>query len=269
MAENPYSAPRAHVEDRAPAGPKTFLTQPRSVPAANGWSWIRDGFALFRQHPVAWIVLLILMVVVMAGIALIFRTMGEYGHAAGGFIVQVVAPGLAAGIMLGCRGIEDGRGLRLGSLFAGFSTRGARLVALGVAGLAAMVLVAYVAGTAFGVDVGVLLGIRPPPDLSTDPQLAVRFMLAGLVTLALSVPVYMAIWFAPALIALNDFPLGASLRASFVACARNILPFLVYGVALLLLGIVAVIPVGLGMLVWVPLLFASLYASYRDLFYER
>ena len=33
MAENPYTAPRAHVEDRPPAGPKTFRADPAWVTA--------------------------------------------------------------------------------------------------------------------------------------------------------------------------------------------------------------------------------------------
>ena len=36
---------------------------------------------------------------------------------------------------------------------------------------------------------------------------------------------------------------------------------------LLLLGILAVIPLGLGLLVLMPVFFASVYASYRDIFF--
>jgi uncharacterized membrane protein len=34
------------------------------------------------------------------------------------------------------------------------------------------------------------------------------------------------------------------------------------------LGIVAMIPLGLGLLVLMPVFFASVYASYRDIFFE-
>jgi uncharacterized membrane protein len=47
---------------------------------------------------------------------------------------------------------------------------------------------------------------------------------------------------------------------------RNIIPFLVYGIVMMLLAIVAVIPFGLGMLVWVPLAITSTYTSYRAIF---
>jgi uncharacterized membrane protein len=82
----------------------------------------------------------------------------------------------------------------------------------------------------------------------------------------LSVPLYMATWFAPALIVSHDLAPAAALKASFYACLKNWLPFLVYGVVLLVLGLAAAIPLGLGYLVLVPVLVASVYTSYRDIF---
>jgi uncharacterized membrane protein len=58
------------------------------------------------------------------------------------------------------------------------------------------------------------------------------------------------------------------MKASFVACLRNIVPFLVYGVILFVLAIVASIPFGLGWLVLGPVMAASLYAGYRDIFFD-
>jgi hypothetical protein len=43
----------------------------------------------------------------------------------------------------------------------------------------------------------------------------------------------------------------------------------VFGVAFFLLAIVATIPVGLGWLVLGPVLLASIYTGYRDIYYER
>jgi uncharacterized membrane protein len=92
-------------------------------------------------------------------------------------------------------------------------------------------------------------------------------MLAVLLALALSVPVYMAVWFAAPLVALNDFDPIAALKASFVACLKNVVPFLLYGVVLFAFAIVASIPLGLGWLVLGPVLAASVYTAYRDIFY--
>ena len=76
----------------------------------------------------------------------------------------------------------------------------------------------------------------------------------------------MATWFAPALIVLHELAPIAALKASFYACLRNWIPFLIYGLAMLVLGILAAIPVGLGFLVLIPVLVASVYTAYRDIF---
>jgi uncharacterized membrane protein len=56
------------------------------------------------------------------------------------------------------------------------------------------------------------------------------------------------------------------MQESFTGCLRNIVPFLVYGVVMLGLGIVACIPLMLGWLVLGPVLAASLYTSYKDIY---
>ena len=50
------------------------------------------------------------------------------------------------------------------------------------------------------------------------------------------------------------------------ACLRNMQPFLAYGVFSLLLLIVASIPFGLGLVLWVPVMVLTMYTSYRDVF---
>jgi uncharacterized membrane protein len=56
------------------------------------------------------------------------------------------------------------------------------------------------------------------------------------------------------------------MRSSFQGCLRNFMPFLIYGVVSLLLGILAIIPFGLGILILGPVMWGSMYAGYRDIF---
>ena len=93
-------------------------------------------------------------------------------------------------------------------------------------------------------------------------------LLAVLVMLALSIPIYMAIWFSYALVIINGFGVVQALKASFAGCLKNVVPFLIYGVMTFLLAIAATIPLMLGWLILGPVLFASLYTGYRDIFYE-
>jgi uncharacterized membrane protein len=92
--------------------------------------------------------------------------------------------------------------------------------------------------------------------------------LGGLIALALMVPLMAAYWFAPALVMMHDMKPLAAMKASFVACIRNFIPFLVYGIVMTIAAIVAMIPFGLGLLVWMPVAIASTYIAYRDIFTE-
>jgi uncharacterized membrane protein len=97
-------------------------------------------------------------------------------------------------------------------------------------------------------------------------SMGIGAMLALLVGLLLQIPLTMAYWFAPALVALRgDEPLAA-MKASFDACLVNFLPMLLYSLLGIVFAIVATIPLGLGWLVLAPVFAGSVYVSYRDIF---
>ncbi len=87
--------------------------------------------------------------------------------------------------------------------------------------------------------------------------------------MGLSVPLSMAIWFAPALVVLQDRKPVDALKTSFTACLKNVVPFLVFGIASLLIAILCTIPLGLGLLIFMPAMFASQYTSFADIFALR
>jgi uncharacterized membrane protein len=83
------------------------------------------------------------------------------------------------------------------------------------------------------------------------------------------VPLLMFYWFAPALVMMHNAPPVEAMKASFTGCLRNIMPFLLYGLVMCVLGFFAAIPFGLGLLVWFPLAIASTYAAYRDIYTDE
>jgi uncharacterized membrane protein len=112
-----------------------------------------------------------------------------------------------------------------------------------------------------------MIGGKPTPEQMQAATMGA--MLAPLIILALSLPIYMAIWFASPLVMLNNLGVGEAIKGSFSGCLKNIVPFLVFSVAFLLLAIVATIPIGLGWLVLGPVLLASIHTAYRDIYYEH
>jgi uncharacterized membrane protein len=254
---NPYAAPKAPVADAAQA-PKNFLPTGRALPPGRGWAWIAEGFDFFRRQPGAWIAIILITALVFIGLALI----PILGSLAG----MVLAPVLAGGLLVACREQDEGRGLKIAHLFAGFSERFGTLVSIGFIYLGITVAIALVVGLLTGAGMWTLLGGDADPAAVAGAGLTL--LLAILVMLGLLLPVFMAIWFAPALALFHEQGPGEAMKASFIACLRNILPFLLYGVVLFLLAIAASIPFGLGWLVLGPTMAASLYTGYRDIFFD-
>jgi uncharacterized membrane protein len=175
---------------------------------------------------------------------------------------MLLAPVMGAGLMLGARAVHQGEGLEVGHLFAGFRERTGPLVVVGVIYLIATVVIVLAMVMLMGVSfVGMMTG--------SAEAFGAGLLLGVLVAVALSVPLMMAYWFAPALVALNGFSAVDAMKTSFSACLKNILPFLIYGLVGLVLAIVASIPLALGWFVLGPVFVASIYASYRDVFYEE
>jgi hypothetical protein len=82
----------------------------------------------------------------------------------------------------------------------------------------------------------------------------------------LSLLFWMALWLAPALIMLDGAGPLQAMKLSLAATVRNILPWLLLGLLAFVLCIVAVIPVGLGLLAAMPTLACASYLASRDLF---
>jgi hypothetical protein len=261
MAVDPYAAPKSRVADVPNVGADgEFVAKGSSVAAGNGWIWITQAWELFKGQKGTWIGLF----VILAAIVIVLNILPIMGPV----LLILLSPVLYGGVMLGCDTQRDGDELRIGHLFSGFSSHTGRLIGVGAAALAAFIGIFVVVMVIFGIDMArMMMGTQPSPEQMQ--AMGLRFLLVPLIILALSVPIYMAVWFATPLIVLNDFSVGEALGASFSACLKNMLPFLVFSVAFFLLAIVASIPLLLGWLLLGPVLLASIYTGYRDIFYEH
>ncbi|HZP91824.1 MAG TPA: BPSS1780 family membrane protein [Burkholderiales bacterium] len=236
------------------------------VGAMRGWHWMAAGFATFRKSPLIWIVfVLILFLVVQAARFVPFL----------GAALLLLYPSLLAGFMTGCADLERGRELDIAHLFAGFHRKhAARLFALGGVNLVGNVLVV---GAMLLVGGQAMVQLAGGPVSQTDSAAleaaSGRVLAALLFATASSVPLLMAIWFAPLLVIFGGANPFQALKLSFLACWRNVLPFLGYGVGILGLIILASLPFGLtgagtsaGVWIALPFVLPSIYAAYRDIF---
>jgi uncharacterized membrane protein len=259
MDPSPYDAPQATllvVDDPSESG---FLREPREVELGAGMEWLAEGWRYFLLAPGPWIAILVLwfvLVVVLAFIPLI-----------GSLATNLLMPVVSAGIVLGCDALRRGQPLGIEHLFAGFSTNFAQLLLVGLINLGIGVLMGVVLlGVMFG-------GLAMSGDISTWGSSAgpgVGFIVVMVVAvLAVSIPLAMAMAFAPALVALNGLGAVEAMLLSLKACARNFLALLILGFIVVLLAIVAVLPLGLGLIVAAPVFMATNFVAYRAIFYDQ
>ncbi len=263
--DNPFQPPAARIVDLSDTSSRT-LVAPQRRPAGHGWCWIRDGFGLFSRAPLTWVMLILLFLAVSFLLSLVPVV------SLLNFPLSIL---FAGGVMLGCAALDRGESLSLKHLFAGLQTGTAALLGLGGIYLGAAVLVMMVVGAAgmmFEQELGafLLLATQPGAVVSPDQLQPALLILSGLLLLGwlLLSPVLMAIWFAPALIVLHEKPALEAATLSLQACLKNWLPFTVYGLIATLLIILGTLPLGLGLLVVIPVLTASVYTGYKDIFLE-
>jgi len=167
--------------------------------------------------------------------------------------------------MLAVRKAEGGGTIGVGDLFACFQLKLTPLLVVGALLFVGTLVVMLIAGA---LGFGAVMGVAGGGHQGVGGVMAAMSagLLALLVALALGTLVAMAVWFAPALVVFSDVPPVDAVRASFAACVKNLVPFLVYGVIYLVAAIVASIPFGLGWIVLLPLTVITVYLSYKDLF---
>lgn len=233
----------------------------RACSTESGWLWIVSGFRLFVRQPGAWL----LIGVVLAVLTVIAWTLPIFGQIAQ--IVLTVC--FVGGAFLACRTQDEGGAIEVSDLFSGFDRHTAPLLVLGALATAAMValtvIFVLVVGTGFFSTLFSAAG-SVEVLITTVMGGLISLLLGLLVVLALSVPIAMAFWFAPALVVLRNEGVAGALRLSFDACMKNMGPFLIYGVVFLFLGLAAMFTLGLGFLVLGPLTLTSTYAAYSDIF---
>ena len=257
--DNPFAPPKASVLE-APSADGVFVEDGRKLPANRGVAWYTEAWAIFRQAPGTWVLIFLVFLVLSIVFAII---------PLGGLVSSVAYPAVAAGLMIGCRELEQGGSLRFGHLFEGFKKNAGNLLLVGVLYLVGAMAIGFIVGIGMAVAIPAFLGGAPMGDPFANLAVMVPiFILVFLVAIALMLPLFMAIWFAPALVTFHDMQPMAAMKASFRGCLRNFVPFLLYGIVGLLFLIVALLPFGLGLLVFGPLTWASMYTGYRDIFLE-
>lgn len=232
----------------------------KQVGAKQGLQWIVNGFYLFRCSPLIWIILCGFLL----SIAVVFSLVQTVGQ----IIFTILSPVFMAGLMSGCKALEQDKELEIGHLFAGFRANTIPLITLGGVYLVGQVLIISIAILVGGDTLMDLWFEGKRVDENELKRVSGNMLSATLVVLTLSIPLMMATWFAPLLIMFDRMPPFAAMRLSFLGCLSNFIPLQIYAISLIVLAIISSIPYGLGFFILIPTLFASIYASYKAIFVD-
>lgn len=259
--DNPFAPPKAAVLEAQDTDGE-YIPDGQRVETSRGSAWFGEAWGLFKASPGIWVVSYVLFLVMWFVLAIL---------PAGGLVSSMCYPAVAAGIMIGCKSLTEGGPLRIGHLFEGFKHNLGNLLLIGILYLVGSVVIWMVAFLVGLMVIPFVVGSQAfnMEDYRSLLAFAPALLLVVLIVLALTLPLFMAMWFAPALVVFHDVAPMAAMRSSFQGCLKNFLPFLIYGLVGLLLLILALIPLGLGLLVYGPLIWGTMYLGYRDIFVRR
>lgn len=233
---------------------------PRKVAASQGFQWVVAGFRLYRKNPL----------LLSAAFGLLFGVVMALNliPLVGGSLSELASPLMVAGFMAAYRALDEGRELELPQFLAGVQGPAIPLMAVGAVQLLGTLLIGKIM-LGMGFDPQAVIaaaqgGKASPAEMQAMMNQAMPAVLTGL---ALFTPLIMATWFAPALILFGGARPVTALGVSLKAVAKNWAAMLTNSIALgLLLFLAALVPMLLGLLVAMPVLFGSLYASYQAIF---
>ena len=250
--------------------------QARIVGAARGARWLGEGWRIFRGAPLAWLAAVFGYWLLMTLISL--------APIVGVAVASILVPAFSVGFMAIARAASHGGQAELGLLFDGLRHEPRTQLTLGVVYFACLALLLGAAALA---DDGALAqwmisGRRPDEEVLQSDGFFAGLVIAALLYL----PVMAAFWFAPPLAAWHSTGALKALFFSLAASVMNWRAFLAYGivtgVVTMVIPFTALMVLTLAsagtlrfpaasllfplLLILLPTLFASFYASYRDVF---
>jgi hypothetical protein len=201
----------------------------QKLPAASGWLWIKQGFAIFRKKPAELSTLFLTYMFLMLALGIL--------PVVGQVLPLILVPVFAISFMQACINIENDQRVFPSLLLIGFRSPAIKsLLLLGVLYVVAA-LVAIAASSL--VDGGTLWqAMVSRNDLDPAAMQRSNMSLAMIFAALVYLPAAMAFWFAAPLMVWQKMPLLKALFYSFFAVVGAGRAFTLYALGWLALGVV-------------------------------
>lgn len=261
--------------------------QARRLPAERGAFWLLEGFQLFRRNPPLITALTLAYLLAVQGIAVLLPGIGP-------ILLPLVLPTLTLIVANACRLVDEGLAPGKATLLLGIRGNGVAMLRLGGLQLAGAVVLVLI-NTAINGGIDPFVNLEPPAtqnmgEAGSDAGAAAEAAMLGalLQLMLLATPLIIAFWFAPFLVGWDRVGPLKAVFFSAIASWRNWRAMTVFTLAAIMLA--GVVPgfilivisqvsglalnvafIALRMLLVffvAPVLTASVYVSYRDIFHS-
>jgi hypothetical protein len=194
-----------------------------SLPALAGWRWVRDGWMLFRKQPMAFFTwaMFVSLILMVASVT----------PPIGPLLFVVLMPTATLLSLSAARHAEQGQKILLGTWISPLRIAGVfkRLLGMGALYVVFCLILGLIAFMPFSAEVTeALKSVTASNDLLPLLE-AVRTPMA--IFAVLYVLMAAIFWYAPALVGWHTIPMTRALFYSGIACWRNKLAFVVYGLS--------------------------------------
>lgn len=238
---NPYAPPTAVVADPLiqPDDIGPLIENGRRVPIGNCTRWIGDTFELFFQRPWKWIGTMLLLFLLSVVASLIPLS---------NLLSSLLWPVFIGGIAIALDSQRLTRNFTLSNVFGGFGRSFLPLIAVGCMMLLASALTFAVFFVMVGREaaMAITLGMG---QLDTIPP---TFWRALMVSMIVMLPITAATFLAAPLIVLHGVSPVRAMAMSFFGCLKNLLPWILSGLLMILITVISMIPLLLGLFVTLP-----------------
>lgn len=246
------------------------------VPARTGITWVKLGVRTFFRQPLALSGLFFMFLFVMSLASMV--------PVIGLGLAMALLPACTLGLMAASKEADAGNFPMPLVFLSAFRAGRQQLRAMLTLGVMYGIGLAIIMGITALFDEGrfaasYLAGSAPSIDMARDPDSRMAMM----AFLLLQLPLSLMFWHAPALVHWHQVPPLKSVFFSLVACLRNLLAFLVFGLMWIGITVALIVVVSLltgllgspqvagvmlvpGTLMIAAMIFTSTYFSFRDCF---
>lgn len=262
---NPYSPPASTESQPQTSAPLSLAAHANHCRWGAGLDWIKEGGALFLKAPrYLWtITMLYLLIVITMSLVPVVSLFANF-----------LGLPLMAGVLYACMALDRQDQRKYGFLFIGFQQRLKHFILLSLLYFLGIIVIIV----SIGVIAALVIGFdqlnldqleqftSPSAENPPDPIMLMYVLAAVLMGMLLMLPLFMGIWFAPALILFNELTATQAFGTSFKGCLKNMGSLTVWGLSMSVIFLLALLPLGLGLLVLPAFSFCTFYFCYKGIF---